>query len=291
MSKLLEVLFNLPLPEAYTYLNDEAGTAVLGVRVEAPLGRRSATGFVVGEVESSSLDAAKLKRITRVLDKEPLFSAAGVDLARWMAGMYFCGPGEALAAEIASRREGAWPPASASSPAIRTSSSTIAATPLPALSNATLGLIRTPRLAKALMAFEGSGSRTMTFLGGRLRASQPSSIAPPILPAPTSTSVPGIEAREPCFADAIVVSLHLAKRLPCQGKFARVMLRAIALISILLLYQKMERRGRARNSLTLDRSSAGPESGQACPEVSNIEASSASRADLPAQTANWNAGK
>ena len=63
-----------------------------------------------------------------------------------------------------------------------------------------LGLMRTPRLASALIAFDGCGSSTTTFFGGSLRASQPSSMAPPILPAPTSTSVPGMAAREFCFA-------------------------------------------------------------------------------------------
>ena len=64
-----------------------------------------------------------------------------------------------------------------------------------------LGLMRTPRRASALIDFPGCGSMTTTLLGGSLSASQPSSMAPPILPAPTSTSVPGMEAREVGFAD------------------------------------------------------------------------------------------
>ena len=59
-----------------------------------------------------------------------------------------------------------------------------------------LGLMRTPRLASALICFDGCGSSTMIFFGGSLRASQPSSMAPPILPAPTSTSAPGMVASE-----------------------------------------------------------------------------------------------
>ncbi len=64
-----------------------------------------------------------------------------------------------------------------------------------------LGLMRTPRFASALIAFDGCGSSTMIFFGGSLRASQPSSMAPPILPAPTSTSAPGMAARDSCLAD------------------------------------------------------------------------------------------
>jgi len=52
------------------------------------------------------------------------------------------------------------------------------------------GLMRTPRGASAAMSGAGCGSWIATFAGSSPSASQPSSIAPPILPAPTSTSVP-----------------------------------------------------------------------------------------------------
>ena len=82
-----------------------------------------------------------------------------------------------------------------------------------------LGLMRTPRLASALIAFDGCGSSTTTFFGGSLRASQPSSMAPPILPAPTSTSVPGMEARELLALrfghDVPIVSSAMAGAIQC----------------------------------------------------------------------------
>ena len=52
------------------------------------------------------------------------------------------------------------------------------------------GLRRTPLAANALISSEGVGSTTTTRLASRPPASQPVSIAPPILPAPASTMVP-----------------------------------------------------------------------------------------------------
>ena len=112
MAEFLEVLFDVPRLGAFTYRNLEGGPAAVGRRVMAPFGRREATGFVVGERAEAGLEADKLKRITRFVDAEPLFDGATIELARWLAGMYFCGPGEALAAMLPSgRREGARPAA------------------------------------------------------------------------------------------------------------------------------------------------------------------------------------
>jgi primosomal protein N' (replication factor Y) len=107
MPEFLEVLFDVPKLGAFTYRNLEGGPAAFGRRVMASLGRREATGFVVAERDECGIETAKLKRITRLVDAEPLFDEATVELARWLAGMYFCGPGEALAAMLpAGRREG-----------------------------------------------------------------------------------------------------------------------------------------------------------------------------------------
>ena len=52
------------------------------------------------------------------------------------------------------------------------------------------GLSRTPFAASALISSEGYGSITATRFASSPCASQPDSIAPPILPAPASTMVP-----------------------------------------------------------------------------------------------------
>ena len=54
------------------------------------------------------------------------------------------------------------------------------------------GLSRTPRAASALISSDGYGSITATRFASNPCASQPDSIAPPILPAPASTMVPSI---------------------------------------------------------------------------------------------------
>jgi primosomal protein N' (replication factor Y) len=111
MSSYLKVAFDVPLPEPFTYRNDEEGSAAIGRRVAAPFGRREMSGYVVGELEAPDIPEAQVKRITRTIDKEALFGEQGVELARWMAGMYFCGVGEALAAMLPSGRRESVPPA------------------------------------------------------------------------------------------------------------------------------------------------------------------------------------
>jgi len=107
MAEYLEVLFDVPRLGAFTYRNLADDPASVGRRVVASFGSRQATGFVVGERDEPGLAAGKLKSITRTVDTQPLFDAGSIELARWLAGMYFCGPGEALAAMLPSgRREG-----------------------------------------------------------------------------------------------------------------------------------------------------------------------------------------
>jgi primosomal protein N' (replication factor Y) (superfamily II helicase) len=105
MAEYLEVLFDVPRLGALSYRNDEARSGALGRRVLAPFGSREATGFVVGESDSCALPPEQIKRIARTLDGEPLFDERSIELARWLAGMYFCGPGEALAAMLPSARK------------------------------------------------------------------------------------------------------------------------------------------------------------------------------------------
>jgi primosomal protein N' (replication factor Y) len=104
VAEYLEVLFDIPRLGELSYRNDPENPAAFGQRVAAPLGRREAVGFVVGESETCALEDAQVKRILRRIDKESLFDARTVELARWLAAMYFCSPGEALAAMLPSGR-------------------------------------------------------------------------------------------------------------------------------------------------------------------------------------------
>src|SRR5258705_7799106 len=80
------------------------------------------------------------------------------------------------------------------------------------------GLRRSPRAANALTSTAGSGSIATTSCGARPSASQPSSIAPPILPAPTSTMVPDRSPSDcaPRAADAGVLMATLASVPRCN---------------------------------------------------------------------------
>src|SRR5262249_10659162 len=72
----------------------------------------------------------------------------------------------------------------------------------------TFGLSLTPRRASPLTALPGCGSTTEICFGRRPRASQPSSIAPPILPAPTRTRVPRN------FASVLTLRMAMADHRP-----------------------------------------------------------------------------
>ena len=79
---ILRVAINAPLSRLFDYRMPESGEAVPGSRVEVPFGRRTQTGVVLEVAEGSELPVSKLKSATKVLDREPLFSAADLWLIR-----------------------------------------------------------------------------------------------------------------------------------------------------------------------------------------------------------------
>ncbi len=98
----LEVAFNTPLKNTFTYLlpenlSEEKGEIPdCGVRVAATLGRRKMTGFVVGKTFEKPSGDYEIKRIEKIIDSEPLFDSGYLETAKWIAGMYMCSVGEAL---------------------------------------------------------------------------------------------------------------------------------------------------------------------------------------------------
>jgi primosomal protein N' (replication factor Y) len=113
VSAYFDLVFDVPLDRSFSYLSDEKAEAAVGKRVMAPFGRREALGYVVA-VRAAPPEGVKeeaIKAIRRVVDAEPVFGAEEVELARWMAGYYLCGIGEALAAMIPSGRREVAPPA------------------------------------------------------------------------------------------------------------------------------------------------------------------------------------
>jgi primosomal protein N' (replication factor Y) len=122
MAEFVRVVFPIPNSEGYWYRNQAASIpkktsktkpkapqllAGIGFRVIAPLGRRNAVGFVVEESDVCPIDPGLLKTIIKIIDKETLFGANTVELARWVADMYFCSLGEALGTMLPTARRSA----------------------------------------------------------------------------------------------------------------------------------------------------------------------------------------
>ena len=107
MPAYVSVAFDVPVDRQWSYRNPDGLDAPTGSRVEAQLGRRIATGWVVASGDSVDIDPVLVKPYQRLIDAEPLFGAQTLSLAKWLAGMYFCSLGEALSAMMPSaEREG-----------------------------------------------------------------------------------------------------------------------------------------------------------------------------------------
>jgi primosomal protein N' (replication factor Y) len=106
MPELVEVVFNLPVDRRFTYAAPEGLEVKAGMRVTAPFGSRRLLGYVVADGAQAPPGLAEVKEVLRRIDPEPLFGAREISLAQWLAGMYLCSLGEALAAMLpGGRRE------------------------------------------------------------------------------------------------------------------------------------------------------------------------------------------
>ena len=107
---ILRVAVDCPLRSLLDYLPPPAQRAQelpLGTRVRVPMGRRSAVGVIVGHADGSMVPAQKLRPITALLDREPLFDDALLELLSWTASYYQHPPGEVYAAALpAALRDG-----------------------------------------------------------------------------------------------------------------------------------------------------------------------------------------
>src|SRR4051794_19434476 len=156
-------------------------------------------------------------------------------------------------------------------------SATTRAATLPIFADA--GLSCAPFAAIALISSDGYGSITTTFDASSPRASQPDNNAPPILPAPASTILP-CRADSGVAGDDIITKPSTSsprRRGPITTGFCSETpsARQAALHTRVVLWVP---------------ASAGTTPDYASPSVSNIAALIASAADLPAHTANCNAG-
>jgi len=103
---LIEVVFNLPIHQRFTYSAPEDLEITTGYRVLVPFGSRQLTGYVVGERLTPPPGVPEIKQIQRPVDKRPVFDQRLLDLAGWLSDMYLCSLGEALATMLpGGRRE------------------------------------------------------------------------------------------------------------------------------------------------------------------------------------------
>ena len=86
------------IDKPYSYLVPDAlvAAAVPGVRVMVPFGRgnKESEGLILTRVQEPKLPGSKA--IRQILDSEPVLDKAGIDLALWMRGRYFCTVFEAV---------------------------------------------------------------------------------------------------------------------------------------------------------------------------------------------------
>jgi len=105
-----DVALNRPMRCEFTYSVPVELAQLLepGVRVAVPFSGRREVGVCVALHGSTELPAGRLRRVSEVLDPEPVVDAELLELTRWMAGYYACSWGEALAAVLpaALKREG-----------------------------------------------------------------------------------------------------------------------------------------------------------------------------------------
>ncbi len=109
-SHIIRVAFESGADTQFDYLvPDELWPIVAGQRVETPFGRKNKLekGFcveVVGQGQEHKGTKKgrefKLKKVCRIIDKEPLLDAALMELAKWISGYYVCPLGQVLAAMV-----------------------------------------------------------------------------------------------------------------------------------------------------------------------------------------------
>jgi primosomal protein N' (replication factor Y) (superfamily II helicase) len=107
-----EVVFPLPFRKAFTYqIPKDFGEHVKkGVRVVAPFGKRTLTGFIINISDSPSVKE-KIKPISDIIDEKPIVDDDRFEFYKWLSDYYLCSLGESLklavpyGSEVESRRK------------------------------------------------------------------------------------------------------------------------------------------------------------------------------------------
>ena len=101
LQKIIKVALPVPLSRAFDYLLPPGSpTPVSGCRVLAPFGNRKLVGVVVGAADNSDLPASKLKKISEVLESEPVLPTGLLDLLKWASTYYHHPLGEVVSTAL-----------------------------------------------------------------------------------------------------------------------------------------------------------------------------------------------
>ena len=105
-SHIISVAFEAGVDNEFDYLlPDKFFPIQAGQRVEVPFGRKNKmqTGFCVS-VKQAAIERQtrkfKLKKVSAIIDSEPLLDAGLLELARWISSYYVCPLGQVLAAML-----------------------------------------------------------------------------------------------------------------------------------------------------------------------------------------------
>lgn len=92
-----QVVFPLPFRKSFTYSIPDALSkyAKEGVRVVAPFGKRTLTGFIVSVSKTTSVKDG-IKPIQEVIDEIPVVDETNLKFYQWLSDYYLCSLGEAL---------------------------------------------------------------------------------------------------------------------------------------------------------------------------------------------------
>jgi len=99
--KILQVALPVPLAKAFDYQNlPRTSVPSAGTRVLVPFGARKLVGVVVGSADRSDISSSRLKKITAVLDVDPVLPQELLGLLTWAATYYHHPLGEVFASAL-----------------------------------------------------------------------------------------------------------------------------------------------------------------------------------------------
>src|SRR2546425_10814093 len=92
---IAEVAFDAPMGHSFSYRVPDDWTVVPGQRAQAPLRGASRVGMVVAVRDGTD---PRLKPLDRLVDREPIFAPAQLDLVHWIAAQSLSSLGSTCAA-------------------------------------------------------------------------------------------------------------------------------------------------------------------------------------------------